>query len=119
MSISWHSFRVEESIMAREHICSLCNVRRTAVTFSVQYICLTGPRKIYFGHKILMQPSHDCSYEPMGGRPNGDLLEKTDGKLKSSLGAPRITEQPWRRGSSARYIRDPIMIQGYWPGEGL
>ena len=21
-----------------------------------------GPKKIYFGHKILMKPSHDCSY---------------------------------------------------------
>ena len=36
-------------------------------------------------------------------------------KLKSPLGAPRITEQPRRHGSSARYIRDP-MAQGYRPG---
>ena len=51
----------------------------------------------------------------MGGRPNGALLEETERKLKSPLGAPRITEQPWRHGSSARYIRDP-MTQGYRPG---
>ena len=62
-----------------------------------------------------MKPSHDCSYEPMGGRPNGALLEKTKRKLKSPLGAPRITEQPQRHGSSARYISDP-MTQGYRPG---
>ena len=51
----------------------------------------------------------------MSGRPNEDLLEKTERKLKSHLGAPRITEQPRRHGSSARYIRDP-MTQGYRPG---
>ena len=51
----------------------------------------------------------------MGGRPNGALLEKTKRKLKSPLGAPRITEQPRRHGSSARYIRDPL-TQGYRPG---
>ena len=51
----------------------------------------------------------------MGGRPNGALLKKTEIKLKSSLGAHRITEQPRRHGSSARYIiRDP-MTQGYRP----
>ena len=72
-------------------------------------------RKKYFGHKIVMKPSHDCSYQPMGGKPNGALLEKTDRKLKSPLGAPRTAEQPRRHGSSARYIRDP-MNQGYRPG---
>ena len=51
----------------------------------------------------------------MGGRPSGALLEKTERKLKSPLGAPRITEQPRHHGSSARYIRDP-MTQGYRPG---
>ena len=52
----------------------------------------------------------------MGGRPNGTLLEKTERKLKSPLGAARITEQPRRHGSSSsRYMRDP-MTQGYWPG---
>ena len=51
----------------------------------------------------------------MGGRPNGALLKKTERKLKSPLWAPRITEQPRRHGSSARYIRDP-MTQRYWPG---
>ena len=51
----------------------------------------------------------------MGGRPNGALLKKTERKLKSPLGAHRITEQPRRHGSSARYIRDP-MTQGYQPG---
>ena len=51
----------------------------------------------------------------MGARANGALLEKTERKLKSPLGAPRITEQPRRHGSSARYIRDP-MTQGYRPG---
>ena len=50
----------------------------------------------------------------MGGRPNGALLEKTERKLKSPLGAPRITEQPRRHGSSARYMRDP-MTEGYRP----
>ena len=53
----------------------------------------------------------------MGGRPNGALLEKTERKLKSPFGAPRIMEQPRRHGSSARYIiRDP-MTQDYRPGE--
>ena len=42
-------------------------------------------------------------------------LEKTDRKMKNPLGAPRITEQPRRHGSSARYIRDP-MTQDYRPG---
>ena len=51
----------------------------------------------------------------MGARPNGASLKKTERKLKSPLGAPRITEQPRRHGSSARYIRDP-MTQGYRPG---
>ena len=51
----------------------------------------------------------------MGGRPDGALLEKTERKLKSPLGAPRITEQPRRHGSSATYIRDG-MTQGYRPG---
>ena len=74
-----------------------------------------GPKNIYFGHKILMKQPHDCSYQPMGGRPNGALLKKTERKLKSPLGAHRITEQPRRHGSSARYIRDP-MTQGYRPG---
>ena len=44
-----------------------------------------------------------------------NFLEKTERKLKSPPGAPRITEQPRRHGSSARYIRDP-MAQGYRPG---
>ena len=44
------------------------------------------------------------------------LLEKTERKLKCPLGAPRITEQPRRLGSSAGYIRYP-MTQGYRPGE--
>ena len=51
----------------------------------------------------------------MGGRPNGALLKKTERKLKSPLGPHRMTEQPWRHGRSARYIRDP-MTQGYRPG---
>ena len=51
----------------------------------------------------------------MGARPNGALLQKTERKLKSPFGAPRITEQPRRHGSSARYIRDP-MTQGYRSG---
>ena len=51
----------------------------------------------------------------MGGRTNGALLEKTERKLKSPLGAPRITEQPRRHGSSARYVRDPMTL-GYRPG---
>ena len=50
----------------------------------------------------------------MGGRPNGALLEKTERKLKSPLGEPRITEQPRRHGSSARYVCDP-MNRGYRP----
>ena len=41
-----------------------------------------------------------------------ELVEKTERKL---LGAPWITEQPRRHGSSAKYIRD-IMTQGYRPG---
>ena len=48
----------------------------------------------------------------MSGRPNGALLEKTERKLKSPLGAPRITEQPRRHGSSSRCVRDP-MTQDY------
>ena len=51
----------------------------------------------------------------MGGKPNGALSEKIERKLKSPLGAPRITEQPRHHDSSARYIRDP-MTQGYRPG---
>ena len=51
----------------------------------------------------------------MDGKPNGALLEKTESKLKSPLGAPRIAGQPRRHGSSARYIRD-LMTQGYRPG---
>ena len=51
----------------------------------------------------------------MGGRPNGALLEKIERKLKSPIRAPRITEQPWRHGSSAKYIREPT-TQGYRPG---
>ena len=51
----------------------------------------------------------------MGGRRNGSLLEKTERKLKSPLGTPRITEQRRRHGSSARYMRDPT-TQGYRPG---
>ena len=31
---------MEDAIVAREHICSLCNVHRTAVTFSLQTKCL-------------------------------------------------------------------------------
>ena len=80
---------------------------------------LTGPhafepKNIYFVPKILMKQPHDCSYWPMGGRLNGALLNKTERKLKSPLGAPRITEQLRRHCSSARYIRDP-MTQGYRP----
>ena len=74
-----------------------------------------GPKNIIFGHKILKKPSHDCSYQPMGGRPSGALLDTTEGKLKSPFEAPGITEHPRRHGSSARYIRDP-MTQGYRPG---
>ena len=43
------------------------------------------------------------------------LLKRTERKLKSPFGAHRITKQPRRHGSSARYIRDP-MTQGYRPG---
>ena len=43
------------------------------------------------------------------------FLEKTERKLKSPLGVPRITEQLRRHGSSARYIRDPT-TQSYRPG---
>ena len=53
----------------------------------------------------------------MGGRSNGALLEKTERKLKSPFGAPRITEPPRRHGISARYIGDP-MTQGYRPVGG-
>ena len=35
--------------------------------------------------------------------------------MKSPLGAPRITKQPRRHGSSARCVRDP-MTRGYRPG---
>ena len=74
-----------------------------------------GPKYVYIGHKILMKQPHDCSYLSMGARPNRALLKKTERKLKSPLGEPRITEQPRRHGSSARYIRDPL-TQGYRPG---
>ena len=53
----------------------------------------------------------------MGGRPNGASLEETGRKLDSPLGVLRITEQPRRHGSSARYIPDPT-TQGYRPGGG-
>ena len=39
-----------------------------------------------------------------------DLLKKIGRKLESPRGAPRITEQPRRHGSSARYIHD-LMTQ--------
>ena len=42
-------------------------------------------------------------------------IEKTERKLKSPLGVPRITEQPRRHGSFARCVRD-AMTQSYWPG---
>ena len=42
-------------------------------------------------------------------------IEKTERQLESPLGAPRITEQPRRHGSSERYTRDPV-TQGYRPG---
>ena len=51
----------------------------------------------------------------MGRRPNRALSKKTERKVKSPLGAPRMTEQPRRHASSVRYIRDPI-TQGYRPG---
>ena len=51
----------------------------------------------------------------MGWRPNGTLLKKTGRKRRSPLGSPRITEQPRRQGSSARYRCDS-MSQGYRPG---
>ena len=41
--------------------------------------------------------------------------EETERKAESPLRAPRITEQPRRHGSSARYIHDS-MTQGYRPG---
>ena len=47
-------------------------------------------------------------------KTDGTLFEETEGNLESPLGAPRITEQPRRRGSSARYVRDP-MAQDYRP----
>ena len=86
-------------------------------------MCVNGaPRvlaeKKYFGNKILMKQLHDCSYEPMGRRPNGALLKETERELKSPLWAPRITEQPRRHGSSVGYIRDH-MTQRYRPGGGL
>ena len=68
----------------------------------------------YLGHKNCMKPSHECRSQPMGKRPNGTLFEETEGNLESPLGAPRITEQPRRRGSSARYVRD-AMAQDYQP----
>ena len=51
----------------------------------------------------------------MGGGPNGALVEEKETKQEGPLGAPRITEQPRRHGSSARYIHDPT-TQGYRPG---
>ena len=41
-----------------------------------------------------------------------ELYLRKQRKLKSPIGAPRITEQPRRHGSSVRYTRDP-MTQGY------
>ena len=84
---------------------------------------LTGPhafwpKRNYFGHKILMKPSHDCSYQPMGVRSNQTLLKETAIKAGEPLGEPRITEQQRRHGSSARCVRDP-MTQAYWPGRRL
>ena len=45
------------------------------------------------------------------------LIDETERKLESPLGAPLITEQPRRHGSSARYIHGP-MTQGCRPGRG-
>ena len=55
----------------------------------------TWAEKIYFGLKILMKPSHDCSYSPMGGRSSGALLEKTEepSRGNSDNGA---TTAPWQ-----------------------
>ena len=85
-----------------------------------QYIYLTGPhafgpKNIYFVPKILMKQPHDCKLLANGREAKWSLLKKTERKLKSPLGAHRITKQPRRHGSSARYIRDP-MTQGYRPG---
>ena len=74
----------------------------------------TWTKNVYFGHKILMKSSHDCSSKPEGERPNGVLLEETGRNLESPLGAPRATEQPRRPGTSARCVYDPI-TQGYRP----
>ena len=53
-SISWYSSRglldLQDAIVSREHICSLCNVRRTAgsssVVVVVVYLTLTNPLRI-------------------------------------------------------------------------
>ena len=36
-------FIVKDATVSREHVCSLCNVRCTAVTSSVQIICCWKP----------------------------------------------------------------------------
>ena len=50
----------------------------------------------------------------MGERPNRALLEETGRNVESPLGEPRVTEQPRRPGSPARYVHDPI-TQGCLP----
>ena len=65
---------------------------------------LTGPhafepKYVYIGHKILMKQPHDCSYSPMGARPNGALFKENKEKTEepswgtSDNGA---TTAPWQ-----------------------
>ena len=49
---------VEDAIVSREHIWSLCNLRHTAVTFSVQIICFWRPLAQYCFHGTLRPSSY-------------------------------------------------------------
>ena len=69
-------------------------------------VCLTGPHAFgpkcfYFGHKIVMKQPHDCSYWPMGGRPNGAfcfIKENREKTEEPSLGTSDngATTAPWQ-----------------------
>ena len=45
-----------------------------------------------------------------------ELVEEPARKLESPLGAPRVTKQSRRHGSSARYVHDSILELSAWGG---
>ena len=64
-----HENRAGSSIKGDFYIVA-CILERENITLRLTGPHAFGPKKIYFGHKILMKQPHDSSYLPMGGRPN-------------------------------------------------